>query len=391
MKILHLVPTYIPAIRYGGPIESVHALNASLVAEGADVTVYTTSIDGEKNMDVPLGTPVLKDGVKIFYFPPSFPRAWFYSSAMKRALKKTIRDFDIVHITSVFLSVSFLGARLAKKFGIPSVISPRGSLMKDPMRRKGIKKSIYFSFFEKKNLQHATGIFFTTPQEETEFREQGFPLQNGFVIPNALREGMKEGDGESFRKRFGILPSARVVLFMGRLNPIKGLDILLPAFQKIAHENTDAVLVLAGPDENNFKKVLEEKIKELGIEGRVIFTGLLHTEEKYSAFSACDIFTLPSYSESFGMAALEAMFFGKPVVLTEGVALAPFVSRAGAGEISAQNEKSLSEALQSFFEHPERMKECGEKGRALVSREFSPKTIAQKCLNAYDTILQKRI
>jgi hypothetical protein len=116
MKILHIVPTYVPAYRYGGPIESVHALNKALVAAGDEVTVLTTNVNGAEDLDVPLGRAVDMDGVKIFYFPTRFPRAWYYSPAMRDAAEKMAPDFDVIHETSVFLYQSFLARRLAQKF-----------------------------------------------------------------------------------------------------------------------------------------------------------------------------------------------------------------------------------------------------------------------------------
>ena len=110
MKILHIVPTYVPAYRYGGPIKSVHYLNKWLVKKGIDVTVYTTNLNGDKLLNVPLNRETLINGVKVHYFPITW-KSWEYSFALHQALAKNIKDFDLIHITSVFLSVSTLGAR----------------------------------------------------------------------------------------------------------------------------------------------------------------------------------------------------------------------------------------------------------------------------------------
>src|SRR3989344_1173299 len=152
LKILHIVPTYLPAYRYGGPIASVHALNRALVAQKHDVTVFTTNVDGPDNLKVPLGVPQIIDGVKVVYFPVGRFRSWFYSADMRKALAEKTKGYDIVHITSVFLSASALGAHYAKKSGVPYLISPRGSLMKDPLALKGtLKKKIYVSLIERRN------------------------------------------------------------------------------------------------------------------------------------------------------------------------------------------------------------------------------------------------
>jgi len=148
MKILHIVPTYVPAYRYGGPIESVHNLNVGLVKAGADVTVYTTNIDGFGVLDMPLNREINMDGVKIWYFPITF-RPWQYSYNLHKFLVKNAENFDLIHITSVFLSISTLGAYYAKKLKKPYVISPRGNLMISPLnkgRMKWFKKWLYILF-----------------------------------------------------------------------------------------------------------------------------------------------------------------------------------------------------------------------------------------------------
>src|SRR3989344_2837409 len=152
MKILHIIPTYVPAFRYGGPILSVHNLNKWLVKQGVDVTVYTTNIDGKGTLDVPTNREVLLDGVKVYYFPIT-SRVWQYSYELHRALAKNAGLFDLVHITSIFLSASSLGSYYAKKFNKPYIISPRGSLMKEPLGKKPLKKNPYLSLIEKRNLE----------------------------------------------------------------------------------------------------------------------------------------------------------------------------------------------------------------------------------------------
>ena len=191
MKILHVVPTYLPAYRYGGPIQSVHALNKYLVRAGADVTVYTTAIDGPGDLNVPLGVPVNLDGVKVFYFPPSTPRSWFYSRAMHRALYLHTKEFDVVHITSVFLAASTLGRRAAQSLGVPFIISPRGSLMRAPLEKKSaFRKKLYLNLLEKKNLAAAAAIHFTADLEREEYEAMGLPLKKAIVIPERPRCGI---------------------------------------------------------------------------------------------------------------------------------------------------------------------------------------------------------
>ncbi len=326
MRILHIVPSYLPAYSYGGPILSVHSMNKWLVKKGADVTVYTTNINGGSELDVPLNREVVIDGVKVFYFPLSF-RGWVYSGYMREALKKNVRNFDLIHITSVFLSASTLGAHYAKKFGRPYIISPRGSLMKEPLKRKNkVSKEIYIHLIEKRNLAGAAAIHFTAKNEETEYKEAGFPIAGSFIVPNGIdMESMnKEVPPGIFRNKFGIPADKKIVLSLGRLNWKKGFDTLIPIFREVAEKNPKAVLVIAGGDEGGYKKEIEKFITEngLGAGEDVIFTGELLGDMKLAAFHESDLFVLPSYSENFGMAAGEVISLGSmPVILSSGTGI----------------------------------------------------------------------
>lgn len=286
MKILHIIPTYFPAHRYGGPIKSVHELNKWLVKKGADVTVYTTNLDGEGVLDVPLGREVIIDGVKVYYFPITF-RSWQYSRLLHCALAKNIKDFDLIHITSVFLAASTLGAYYAKKFKKPYIISPRGSLMKKPLARKSsLKKKIYLNLIEKRNLKDAI-IHFTTEIEKEEYLKAGFPLKNFIIISNGLdiEEFNKKVAPGFFRQKFGISCDKEIVLFLSRLSWKKGLDTLIPAFTKVTEKNSKAILVLAGGDDEGYKKEIEKQIANSKLRsGKVIFTGMIGGDDKIAAY-----------------------------------------------------------------------------------------------------------
>ena len=136
MKILHVVPTYYPAVRYGGPIQSVHGLASALAAQGHDVHVYTTNADGDGMLPVPQNRPVQVDGVNVWYFETGVGRRIYRSPKMRQALATNVARFDIVHLHSVFLWPTSAAAQAARKVGVPYVLSPRGMLVKDLIRRK---------------------------------------------------------------------------------------------------------------------------------------------------------------------------------------------------------------------------------------------------------------
>src|SRR5262245_41821127 len=136
MRILHVVPSYYPAVRYGGPIRSVHALAAANVERGHEVHVYTTNVDGPNNSDVKLGQPVERDGVCVWYYATNLGRRLYRSLEMGRALRSNLKGFDIVHLHSVFLWPTSAAAQVARNAHVPYILAPRGMLVKELIRRK---------------------------------------------------------------------------------------------------------------------------------------------------------------------------------------------------------------------------------------------------------------
>ncbi|MFA6007921.1 MAG: glycosyltransferase [Candidatus Shapirobacteria bacterium] len=380
MKILHIVPTYFPATRYGGPIQSVHNLNKGLVKSGHQVTVFTTNIDGDKDLSVLINSPQILDGVEVWYFPATF-RPWFYSSTMRKALIEKTKEFDLVHITSVFLSVSTLGTHYAKKFNKPYIISPRGSLMVEPLKKSGFKKHLYLNFIEKCNLAGASAIHFTTELEKKEYEAAGLPVKNSLVIPNFLEPINNFPERGGFRKGLGLKPETKVILSLGRLNWKKGFDTLIPAFAKVQKDILEAKLVIVGGDEANYKKEIELLIAKClpaqagQLQSSVIFTGELKGEEKLSAYQDADLFVLPSYAENFAMTVLESAQCGVPSIVTPAVGLAEEIQKNGAGLIIEKDSEKLAEAIMNTLKDDSGRLEMGRRAK-LMAENFTPSKLA---------------
>src|ERR1700676_1395936 len=153
LRILQVVSAYYPAVRYGGPIRSVHALCSALVRRGHQVSVYTTNIDGDGDLDVPLGTPVDMDGVLVHYFPVGAIRRLCWSPALARQLRRTVKNYDLAHLHSVFLWPTYSAARAARRARVPYIVSPRGMLVRDVIRAKSrFAKSAWIELVERRSL-----------------------------------------------------------------------------------------------------------------------------------------------------------------------------------------------------------------------------------------------
>ncbi|MBN2198088.1 glycosyltransferase [Candidatus Wolfebacteria bacterium] len=392
MKILHIVSSYWPAFEFGGPIQSVHILNKFLIKKGIDITVYTTNA-GLRNKDIVVKKQVDLDGVKVFYFPYFGYVHFTFSLSLFWAIKKNIKNFDLIHITGVWNFPVFAAAFWARFYKKPYIISPRGSLMKEPLvKKKSFLKKILLFLTIKKFFEKATAIHFTVEAEKEEYLKAGLNFKQAFIIPNSLHlEEFKKfnWDVGEFRKKFKIAIDAKIILSLGRINWKKGFDTLIPAFAEIIKKEPKAVLLIVGPDNESYKKEIELEIKKqnLKIGKNIIFTEELINDEKITAYKTANVFVLPSYSENFGMAVAEAMYMNLPVVITENVGISSFVSRVKAGFVVKKDERQISEAILKILNNPNLAKEMGKVGRQTVEKEFSSSEIAEKFIKEYYGII----
>ncbi len=376
----------------GGPIQSVHLLNKFLAKQGVEITVYTTNVGLKDDKNLLLGEKVEIDGVKVFYFPYYGYIHYTFSPSLFLALVKNIRKFDLIHITGVWNFPVCAAAFWARFYKKPYIISPRGSLMKNPLAKKGsFKKKIYLWFFSKRDLRKAIAIHFTTEAEKEDYLKAGLPLKKAIIIPNSfdMAEFEKQIAEIFFRNKFNISDDKKIILFLGRLNWIKGLDTLISAFAEVIKKESKAVLILAGPDDEGYKKNIQLLITNYQLQNNVIFTGILLNNDKIAAFRESDVFVLPSYSENFGMAAVEAMICGLPVVITRGVGISGEVEKADAGLVVEKDVNQVAEAILKILNNPELAKKMGENGRRLVEQEFSSEKVAESFLKEYNEILKE--
>lgn len=379
-------------------MQSVHNLNKALVAQGAEVTVYTTSANGPKNLDVPLNTPVDIDGVKVWYFKPGIFRFWFYSRALHKALRANVRNFDIVHITSTFLFASTLGTYYAKKSGVPRVISPRGNLMKVPLSMSPLKKKLYLALIERRNLARADAIHFTSEEEKRDYIELGFPARTFVVVPNGVEAPKGEvsaEERETFRKKHDIERDAFVFSYLGRVSRIKGFDVLIPAFAEAAKQHQGAVLlVIGGDDEKGYLRSVKEQIAQFGVEGKVIFAGMLSGHAKDVALAASQALVQPSSSESFGMSSAEAVVHSIPVIVNTNVGTATVIQEHSFGEVYRfgetieENIAALSRVMVRMMEDDGLLKKFHENEKK-EANIFSQEKVARQFISAYDSLIKQ--
>ncbi|MFB6212834.1 MAG: glycosyltransferase [Candidatus Magasanikbacteria bacterium] len=403
MKILHLIPTYRPAYSRGGPIWSVHNLNKQLAKKGVDIDLYTTDIDISEGK-VPLNKKVDVDGIDVTYFPESknifdyrsvgfipyfFPRRWEYSRDMHLNLKENISKFDLVHITSTFLTVSTLGAYYANQHNIPYVISLRGNFMSHIDQKNSWGKKIYSKLIESYALKHAKALHTTVELEKEQYLNRSLPKNDFVTIPNGLDldELDKNVEDGSFRDKHNIDANRPIVLFLSRIDWKKGLDTLIPAMKKVIDEIPDCLLVIAGSGDDQHTKEMKDLVREQNLEDNVYFAGWVEGKQKTAAFKDADLFALSSYSENFGMAVVEAMYYKLPVLITPEVGVSKEVQRAQAGKIIKKDEEEFGKKIIELLEDKEQRNEMGRNGKRLVDKKFAMSEIADQWQEAYQNIL----
>lgn len=372
MRILHVVPTYLPATRYGGPIYAVHGLCRALVARGHDVSVFTTNVDGRRESAVPVGEDVSLDGVRVRYFPSELRRLYF-SRGLKRALAAEVKAFDAVHLHSVFLWPTYAAARAAAAANVPYVISPRGMLVPELIReRSRWMKTVWLRMFERRTFASAAAIHLTSRREEDDVRRTGMPLPHPFIVPNGIdavpRPAVPRGD--------------QTVLYFGRISWKKRIDALIDALAQLP----EARLLIAGNDDEGLTAKLRERARLAGVGDRVTFAGAIGPAAKWELLASAAMLVLPSISENFGNVVLEAMMMETPVVLSEGVGLAEDVRSAGAGIVTAD----FAGAIRTFLGDAVLRAEMGRNGRSLVESQFTWPAVAARMEEAYCSIASRR-
>jgi glycosyltransferase involved in cell wall biosynthesis len=383
MRILHVVPSYLPAVRYGGPIFAIHGLCKAMAARGHEVHVFTTNIDGPGNSPVPIGVPVNLEGVQVRYFRCPLLRRLYWAPALGRALENEIDKFDVVHLHSVFLWPTWAAARAARKAGVPYVLSPRGMLVRDLIgRRSWLAKSAWIQIIERSNIGQAAAVHLTSQLEAAELQRFGWRLPRLAVIPNGVDEP-PPCDGQIATDVEAIAAEQPLVLFLGRLSWKKGLDRLLRAFACTGAGK----LAIVGTDDEGIAPRLVKLAEGLRIADRVrILPRTIIGSEKERLFAAARVFLLTSYSENFGNTALEAMRRRVPVVVTPEVGAAEIVRESGGGLVVAGDPIPLGAAICRLTSDLELARSMGEAGQRHAMAHYSWTSIAARMEDFYESL-----
>jgi glycosyltransferase involved in cell wall biosynthesis len=386
LRVLHVIPSVGPL--RGGPSVMVRTMARGLAHAGVEVHVATTDDNGRGRLGVSHAIPVVEEAVTYHYFSRQ-TRFYGVSWPLGRWLARHVRDYDLVHVHALFSFAAVPAAYWAARAGVPYVVRPLGTLNRWGMEhRRPWLKRLSFAIIERRILRGAARIHYTSEQEQIEAAELGLNRRQAVVPLGIDLTPFAELPPRGWlRERAPGSAGRPVALFLSRLDPKKGLDLLLAAFARARSRKPDLVLVIAGSGDPGFEQGLRRDATRLGLGDSVYWAGFLSGREKLAALADADLFALPSYSENFGIAVVEAMAAGLPVVISDGVGVYREVAAARAGLVVPCEQEALAEALLQLTLDAGLRDEFGTRGRELARSRFSLEAMTDGLIAMYGGVL----
>ncbi|MEH1872543.1 hormogonium polysaccharide biosynthesis glycosyltransferase HpsP [Nostoc sp.] len=391
MKILQIVPSI--SLIYGGPSQMVLGLAPALVKEGVEVTILTTDSNGDNGqtpLDVALNRPIKQDGYEIIYFRCAPFRRYKFSLDLLNWLKGHAHEFDIAHIHALFSPISSAAAIVCRQQKLPYIFRSLGTLDPADLQKKKQLKQLYVAIIERQNLAGAAAIHFTSEQEAKISERFGVSTPD-LVIPLGVTP--PQSSVKNVCSQLGIPEDVPLVLFMSRIDPKKGLNLLIPALEKLLAVGYKFHFVLAGtnPQDPNYEQKIISEIQNSPLRSHTTITGFVTGELKVSLLQAADLFVLPSYYENFGIAVAEAMVAGVPVVISDQVHICQQIRDSESGWVGATDVQVLVELLQEALENPQERQRRGLNAQKYALENFSWDAIAVATIQAYQEILTDKL
>jgi glycosyltransferase involved in cell wall biosynthesis len=376
LKILQINAAYKPAYIYGGPTMSVAKLSEQLVSAGNEVTVFTTTANGKDELDVEPNKPTLVDGVWVTYFKRITKDHSHFSPDLLIKLWRDMRGFDIVHIHAWWNLVSVFSVFIALTKKVPVVISPRGTLSDYSFQNKNsFVKNLIHNFLGKKLLK-GSYLHATSTAEKKALLKIVKPV-GIFDIANFVKIAQSSPSKKT--------PVAFLkLLFFSRIEEKKGLDILLHALPRLT---TPYHLTIAGDGDENYISVLKNIAHYNHSDNNISWIGF-QNENKFDVFSDHDLLVLPSYNENFGNVVIESLSAGTPVLISECVGLADYVTENNLGWICQTTPQSVSDVINDIAANSiDKLTTISANAPAIIHRDFDDDQLVKKYIEMYQQII----
>jgi glycosyltransferase involved in cell wall biosynthesis len=381
VRVLHVTPSIQRS--YGGPTESLIGFIVAAQCVGVDVSVV-----GPECIDEEAATFAQSVGNARITLIPSFGRdAFIVSPSLLRWVGREARSHDVIHVHGLFNAISSLSARACIRQGLPVVIRPFGTLSQYTfLHRRTMLKRAYFALAERRNVESASAIHFTTSSERVDAERHGINLDNrSYVIPPPAPAVAASPQTDH------PATSPPHVLFLGRLAPVKNIESLLDAWPFVVTAIPDARLNIAGSGNESYVHGVRQQVTRLGIAGTVSFNGFADSRAKSKLLASSSLFVLPSHHENFGIAVIEALAASLPVVLSPRVQLAAFVEANRLGLISETTPAALASAIVRGLSDQTLRENVRANAAAAVATNFSPKRIGGLLLQMYEDAQEFRV
>ncbi len=380
MRVLHVTPYFAPAFRYGGPPRSIFGLCRALADAGVDVEVFTTTANGDEPLPAAPGGRDY-EGVRVRYFPLTWPQRYWRAGGLRAALDVAAPDADLVHVHGLWNLTSWSGIDAARRTRRPYVVSPRGMLQPEAMRRHRELKTVAYWGHERGSLRAAALLHATSDAERCELTRYGVPIS---VVPNGVTATCPgPGAVDALRRRANVREGGEVIAFLGRLHPIKRLDLLADAFAIVRRTHPAATLLIAGPDEGGYRQRIEPRFATVAEATR--WLGPLDSEGIAALFAAASVLVQCSDSESFGMSIAESLTAGVPVVATSGSGW-PELQAVGAGYSVPHDAAAIADGIVRVLDDADRLS-MRERARVWARARFAWPAVASAMAEAYDGVL----
>lgn len=366
MRVIHVVPAVTEEA--SGPSYSVTRLCESLIATGADVRLAV--LDWAR-MSIQPG------------YLTSFPLGWGprrlgVSPQMRRWLEDEADSgkTEIVHNHGLWMMPNVYPGRVCRKGRCRLVVSPRGALSEWALGRSAVQKRVFWSLLQGPAMAAAACFHATAESEFEDIRRLGF-RQPVCILPNGIDLSPLQQKPDSGRRQ---------LLFLGRIHPKKGVDILLRAWQAVEQRFPDWELHIAGPDNGGYLAEMEALAAQLRL-ARLVFRSPLYGDEKRQAYTAATLFVLPTHSENFGMTVAEALAAGTPAIVTRGAPWAGLAEQGAGWWIDIGVDPLVACFEQALLATPQRLREMGRIGHDWMKRDFSWERIGTQLLATYRWLL----
>ncbi|MEO1146914.1 MAG: glycosyltransferase [Cyanobacteria bacterium J06638_22] len=392
MRVLHVIAS-VADIR-GGPSRAILDMVNALNYAGVDAEIATTNDAGSSLLDVPLYERVQYQGVPVYFFPRFSPpvhaiREFAFSWPLAQWLWNHLDDYDLVHVHALFSMPCTLTMVLARLKNIPYILAPHGLLCRWSLQQSAQRKATYLRLIEHANLNHSAGLHLNSQLEQRELEAVQLTAPS-FVLSHGLHPAELIPDArQKLRTMLKLAPDEPIILFLSRLHPKKGLDLLIAALSQLRHRRF--TFVIAGSGDSDYEVEIDQLLQDHRLSDRTCRVGFVEGEKKNICLQGADLFVLTSHSENFGVVVLEALASRLPVVLTPGVALSDLINTHQLGAVAELNEGAIAKSIEHLLNNPDLRTSIGDRARPLVLERYTWNAIGTQLGDRYKTALAQEV